>query len=605
MFHSSSTPVNGSATEATHHQSTETAFKGNGVPPKPHVPRRDPVSGLVDQWHSQPTTVRVIHVGAGATGLCTAYKMRNKLQHYELVCYEKNDSIGGTWFENTYPGCACDVPAHVYTYTFLPNPKWSSYYAYSPEILEYFQKFYHDQNLEEFVKLKHKVLGAKWHEDKGQWEVEIEHGGCTFTDWCHILMNGSGLLNRWRWPDIKGLHLFKGPLMHSAHWDASIDYSGKRVAVLGTGSSSIQIVPQVQKAAQKVDCFLRSPTWIAPPMPRVPVETPTPEHPIPEEIPNPLVQQYFYKEHEIKHLEDNPEHHLKYRKQIEFAINRGFSIFYKGTEASRMAESYMRSEMIKRLGNHAELIEKLIPSWPVGCRRLTPGDGYLEALIQPNMECHFNEIECIDETGLSTSDGHHHEVDIIICATGFDMAWIPHFKLIGVNGIDIKKAWSPVPQSYLGIAAPGFPNYWVMNGPRGNLGNGTVLPCFEVQIEYVIEAAKKMQTERIRAMDVRADVTEKLNEYVDKWMETSVFSGKCRSWYKNNTVDGKVMCWGGSSIHYLKTLKTPRWEHYNIRYLGDDPWGFLGNGRIKAEVEDDFEGMTSYIRNSDHPWELH
>lgn len=283
-------------------------------------------------------------------------------------------------------------------------------------------------------------------------------------------------------------------------------------------------------------------------MPRILIETPTSKQP----VPNALVQQYFFSDDEIEHLKNNPQDHLRYRKQIEAAINRGFAIFYKDTEASRMAERHMRSEMMKRLGNHTDLMDRLIPSWPVGCRRLTPGDGYLEALIESNVDCHFAEIESIDETGLTTVNGVRREVDIIVCATGFDMAWTLHFELFGVDGIDIRKAWSPVPQSYLGIAASGSPNYWVMNGPRGNLGNGTVLPCFEVQIEYVIEAAKKIQTERIRAMDVRADITMKLNEYVDKWMDTSVFTGQCRSWYKDNTVDGKVMCWGGSVSPYLQ-----------------------------------------------------
>lgn len=281
-------------------------------------------------------------------------------------------------------------------------------------------------------------------------------------------------------------------------------------------------------------------------MPRVPINLAIPPELDTLAASNPLVQQYFFRQDEIEYLRNSPEEHLNYRKQIEAAINRGFAIFYKDTEASKMAEWYMKSEMEKRLGHNNELKEKLIPSWPVGCRRLTPGDGYLEALIEANVECHFKEISSINDTGLILEDGSHQEVDIIICATGFDMAWTPHFKMHGINGVDIKDAWSPEPQSYMGIAAPGFPNYWVMNGPRGNLGNGTVLPCLETQIEYVIAAAKKMQADRIRFMDVKADVTDRLNGYIDKWMETSVFSGNCKSWYKNNTVDGKVMCWGGS-----------------------------------------------------------
>lgn len=144
------------------------------------------------------------------------------------------------------------------------------------------------------------------------------------------------------------------------------------------------------------------------------------------------------------------------------------------------------------------------------------------------------------------ADGTHHSVDIIVCATGYDMAWTPHFELIGRNGRNIKEAWMKMPKCYLGIAAPGFPNYFVMNGPRGNLANGTVLPCLETEVEYVIQAVKKMQSDRIKTLDVREEVVDQLNEYIDAWQETSVFSAPCRSWYKNNTQDGKVLVWGGS-----------------------------------------------------------
>jgi cation diffusion facilitator CzcD-associated flavoprotein CzcO len=153
---------------------------------------------LLQQWHSQLRKLRIIHVGAGATGLCAAFKLERQLTDYELVCYDKNHEVGGTWLQNRYPGCACDVPAHIYTYTFEPNPDWKSYYAYSPQIQDYFTGFCDKYGLRKYIKLQHKVLGAVWHEDKAQWAVEIEHAGTTFTDWCDILMNGSGLLNQYK-----------------------------------------------------------------------------------------------------------------------------------------------------------------------------------------------------------------------------------------------------------------------------------------------------------------------------------------------------------------------------------------------------------------------
>lgn len=176
--------------------------------------------------------------------------------------------------------------------------------------------------------------------------------------------------------------------------------------------------------------------------------------------------------------------------------------------------------------------------------------------MEPNVEPIYGEISSANEKGLVTDDGQLHEVDVIVCATGFDMAWTPHFKLHGVNSVNIKDEWSPIPNCYLGIAAPGFPNYWVMNGPRGNLGNGSVLPCLETQVDYVIQAAKKIQSDRIRALDVKNDITDKLNKYIDKWIEGSVWVGDCKSWYKNNTKDGKVMCWGGS-VSILRRFCSP------------------------------------------------
>ncbi|KAI7182438.1 hypothetical protein KC363_g8772 [Hortaea werneckii] len=551
--------------------------------------------------------------------------MERQLSNYELVCYEKNSEVGGTWYENKYPGAACDVPAHCYTYTFEANPHWSSYYAYAPEILQYFKDFRDRYNLQRYIRLEHKVIGARWLEDEGQWEVEVEHQGKVFNDRCNILVNGSGLLNKWKWPDIKGLHDFQGQLLHSASWDSSVELKGKTVAVLGTGSSAIQIIPQAQKVATKLKCFMRSNTWIASPMPRVEVdaheqleqevgkealteadaklqqlndrveniEKPSLANGMTksdvstaegrnDETPNPVpaaplkqdIQQYYYKPHEIKKMAEDPEYLLMYRKKIEFAMNYGFQIFYKDSKASKMVQQYMAAEMARRLNHHPELTKHLIPEWPVGCRRLTPGDGYLEALVQPNTQPIYSDITHIDATGLTTEDGQHHTADVIICATGFDMAWTPHFELRGVDGIRIHDAWSPSPNCYLGLAAPGFPNYWVMNGPRGNLCNGTVIPCFETQLDYVIKAAKKMQSDRICALEVKEDITESLNDYVDTWHAGGVWSGDCKSWYKNNTKGGKIMCWGGSLptmdnvAEYFRTVENSLRQAIDTASLG-------------------------------------
>lgn len=302
-------------------------------------------------------------------------------------------------------------------------------------------------------------------------------------------------------------------------------------------------------------------------MERVPVDVPEElkETGIPQTVVDPFVMQKAYTKSEIKTLTSDPDYLLLYRKKIEYSINSNFGIFYKDTEASNMAGWCMRENMKTRLKNHPVLTEKLIPQWSVGCRRLTPGDGYLEALIAPNVDFTFSPIQTVDKTGIVTADGKHYDFDMIVCGTGFDMAWTPHFKLEGRDGVDIKDLWSPMPNCYLGIAAPKFPNYFIMNGPRGALGNGTVLPCLETQIEYTIAAVKKMQSDRIKILDVKEDVTAQLNEYVDAWCETSVFSAPCRSWYKMNTTDGKPMVWGGSVS--AACIQQCQWRVSHVRTL--------------------------------------
>lgn len=296
---------------------------------------------------------------------------------------------------------------------------------------------------------------------------------------------------------------------------------------------------------------MRSSTWIAPALPRIPVkldEQPSARDTVADDQQLPEDEgQYYYTEQEIQKLDQDPTYLLEYRKQIEFKFNQVFALFYKDSVASQQAVEHMTEVMKKRLKNHPELCQRLIPSWPVGCRRLTPGPDYLEALIASNVEPIYADITSIDATGLTTADGgQHHAVDVIICATGFDLAWTPHYPIVGRNGKSLQEAWAPWPNCYLGIAAPGFPNYWQMNGPRGNLGNGPVLSAVETQAEFVIKAIKKMQADRIKILEVRQDITERLNQRIDMWMQGAVWSADCKSWYKNNMVNGKPMVWGGS-----------------------------------------------------------
>ncbi|RVX72033.1 hypothetical protein B0A52_04631 [Exophiala mesophila] len=551
-----------------------------------------------------PQPIKIIHVGFGASGMLFAHKADKQLQNFELVCYEKNSVIGGTWYENRYPGCACDIPAHTYTFPFEPNPNWSGYYSYSDEIQEYFLAFAKKYGVEKYVQIDTEVLGATWDEGQGKWKVELKRkDGSTFIDTCDVLVNGAGVVNKWKWPTIEGLHDFQGVLAHSAAWDTSLDWSNKTIAVIGTGSSSIQMVPKFAETAKHLTVFMRNQTYIGPQFGALVSN----KEADPEAMEPHAAGKHHYTEKEKQKFRDDPDYHLKYRKAVERSVVGGFRMFFRGHPYNIGAKKMMQDQMSERLGDRDDLKERFIPDWSPGCRRLTPGEGYLEALRKDNVRCVFSEITKITPQGLVTADGETHNVDILVCATGFKVQYLPHFTLTGIGGQVMQDQTEP--NIYASIAAPGFPNYFVVNGPRGNWGQGCALPSHEVQIEYIVQCCRKMQEDGIRSMVPRQDVTTQLNLYMDAWhKKTSVWAEDCRSWYKDNKPGGRVYIWPGSLLHHLKFMKRPRYEHYQIEYR--DPgniFAFLGNGLTITEEK--FEGSSElpipYIRNNeDEVWDV-
>lgn len=501
---------------------------------------------IPDDPQCSPQPLKIIHVGAGASGILFSYKAERQLKNYELICYEKNDSIGGTWYENRsdrpycpyhenwipnlffrYPGCACDIPAHTYVYPFEANPEWSGYYSYSDEIQEYLVNFAKKYGVEKYVQLNTEVLAATWDEKESKWTVDLKRkDGTTFTDTCNVLVNGAGVINKWKWPAIEGLHDFQGTLAHSAVWDRNIDWKDKTIAVIGTGSSSIQMVPEFQKTAKHVTVFIRNETYIATPIGSVSNKEADPEAQDPA-----AAGKHSYTEKEKQKFRDDPEYHMKYRRDVERSVVSLFQIFIRGSDGNLMAKKFLQDDMARKLGDREDLKKRFIPTWSPGCRRLTPGEGYLEALVRENVTCVFDDIVKVTPQGLVTRDGTEHKVDLLVCATGFYVAYLPHFRIVGLNGQVMQDQARP--NVYASISAPGFPNYFVVNGPRGNWGQGCVLPSHEVHIEYILQCCRKMQEDRIAWMMPKEDVTTQLNLYMDAWHnKRSVWAEECKSWYK-------------------------------------------------------------------------
>ena len=512
--------------------------------------------------------------------------------------------IGGTWWENRYPGCACDIPAHTYTFPFEPNPEWSGYYSYSDEIQEYMLKFAKKYGVEKYIQLSTEVVSATWDEEKSNWTVDLKRkDSTTFTDTCDVIVNGSGVVNKWKWPVIEGLHDFQGVLAHSAAWDTKIDWAGKTIALIGTGSSSIQMLPKFAETAKHVSVFMRNKTYIGPQF----GANVSNKEADPDAMEPNAAGKHQYTEKEKQRFRDDPDYLLKYRKDVERSVVGGFKMFYRGSELNIAAKKLMQDSMSTKLGDREDLKAHFIPEWSPGCRRLTPGEGYLESLCKENVSPVFDEIVKVTAAGVVTADGTEHKVDILACATGFNVQYLPHFRITGTDGQVMQDQKDP--QVYASVGVPGFPNYFVVNGPRGNWGQGCILPSHEVQTEYIIQCCRKMQEDDIKSMAPRQDVTTQLNLYMDAWhRKHSVWAEDCRSWYKDNKPDGRVHIWPGSLFHHLKFMKRPRFEHFELKYRDQSNiFAFLGNG--VTITEERFEGSPDlpvpYMRkDEDEIWDI-
>ncbi|RDB23708.1 putative sterigmatocystin biosynthesis monooxygenase stcW [Hypsizygus marmoreus] len=542
-----------------------------------------PANGSADSWRLEDHIykerhMRIACIGAGASGLLLAYKLQRSFQNFELVLYEKNESIAGTWFENKYPGCACDVPAHTYTWSFEPKVDWSSVYAGSDEILQYFEDFAKKYDLYKYVKLRHYVSGATWNEAAGGWDLEVEDlgQGVSARDRCDILINAAGVLNAWKWPNIPGLDDFKGPLLHTANYDRSTDLTGKHVGLIGNGSSAIQVLPAIYPKVSRVTTFIRRPTWVAPTQGS---------------------EQHVYTEAERETFRTKPEEHLKYRKEQEERMNALFPMFIAGSDVQNMTYDFMLAQMKEKL--HDEVLStRLIPTFGVGCRRITPGVNYLETLVADNVEVVYGEIERITETGVFSANGQEYPVDILICATGFDTSFKPRFTLIGKDGKNLAEEWADEAKSYFGMGVAGFPNYFTSIGPNSPIGNGPVLSGVEAQIDYMLKFVNRWQTENIHSFSPKAEAVEDFITYKDQFMKHTVWEHDCRSWYKNNSSSGKVNAlWPGSTLHYMEAIMDVRYEDWEFSYSGNR-FAYLGNGFSQTEV-DPTADWAYYIRNSD------
>lgn len=404
------------------------------------------------------------------------------------------------------------------------------------------------------------------------WHVEVDEKG-VFE--CDVLINACGILNNIQWPQLVGLDGFQGKICHTAAWSDSIDLKNKRVAIIGAGASAVQLLPAIQDQASHIDVHIRTPSWITPPL----IDSVTGEA-------NPA-----YSSEEKKRFADDAEFSLTERKKMEAWFNGMFKTFWRNSVEQQEIRARLEVSMRQTI-TKSEYRDKLIPVFDVGCRRINPGDAYLKALQRDHVLPVFDAIDSVTPTGI-VAGGTLREVDVIIAATGFDTSFRPRFPIVNGKGQDLRELWKDEPEAYMGLAVSGFPNYLMFLGPNTPISNGSVIGVLEATADFFVRLISKKIEEKIISFDVRKDVQVDFDQHTQQLMQETVWVGPCRSWYRSRS--GKITAiWPGSSLHYIETLDSNRWEDWSWKYRGNR-FGWWGSGFSKVEGKADAD-LAYYIK---------
>jgi cation diffusion facilitator CzcD-associated flavoprotein CzcO len=486
--------------------------------------------------------VRVAVIGAGFSGLAVAHGLR-RAGMTDVLVLERGDTVGGTWRENTYPGAGCDIPSHLYSFSFAPNPSWSRSYSLQPEILRYLEGLVGRLGLERDVVLGVDVRDATWEDDAARWRLRTSAGDLT----ADVLVGATGPLTEPRLPDgVPGLAEFGGPVIHSARWRHDIDLTGKRVAVVGTGASAIQIVPRLQPVAEKLVLFQRTPPWVIPKLDR---RISGPEQALYRRFPAAQraarAVQYSFREAGVPGFVYRP------------ALMTG---------VERVALAHLRRGV-----PDPALRAKLTPSYRIGCKRILPSNEYYPALTRPNVEV-VGALSAVEEGRAVAADGSSHEVDAIVLATGFDVLDLPvAHRVHGRDGRSLAAVWNQDGRSALrGTGVAGFPNLFLMVGPNSGLGHNSMIYIIESQAAYVVDAVQEMTARRLAAIEPAPAAQRRWNDGVRRRMAGTVWQqGGCASWYQDAD-GGNTTLWPGFTFRFRHLTSRVDLREYEARVTGPE-----------------------------------
>ncbi|EXJ67391.1 uncharacterized protein A1O5_09404 [Cladophialophora psammophila CBS 110553] len=544
--------------------------------------------------------IEVICIGAGMCGIAVGCLFPQHIPNLKLTIYEKNTDVGGTWFENHYPGLRPDLTPHVYQYTFASNPNWTRFYPPGPEFEEYLRTVARKYEVYKHVEFSHRFLSAEWFEDDAQWEVTVKRldDGTTFKDRADILIKCTGFVNDWRWPKVPGREKFKGTMLHTANWDDNFDPEDKTVAVLGYGSTGVQITPAIQPIVKQLDHYVRGKVWV-PPGGGTNTE---------ELIERNAHMNFDHDLGERHKFSENPETYLQFRKKQESYCNNVQKIFFKDTEAQLNFTAFLDQNLKETTKKKPWLYETLKPDYPPGCRRLVMGQGWLECMQKDNANIIPKDVREFTEAGIIDEDGVERSYDAIICATGFDSKLDSNTTpIIGRNSTPLSMVWKDRPTAYMGIQPEQMPNLFLMFGPNSAPFAGSIVHTFEACAHYIIKCVKKIQREYIKSMVCKPLALKSWIKHVDRHMGKTVMSASCVTWFKRNEPNGPVVTlWPGSAMHGYFGWENPRFEdfEYTSWLPEDDPFGWIGNGNTLEEKTGEGD-TTLYMDYTDVSKVLH
>jgi len=483
------------------------------------------VTATVQELFGPAGTPRVVVVGAGFGGIATGVKLKQAGMH-TFTIYESSLGIGGTWWDNTYPGAEVDVGSHLYCFSFKPHD-WTRTHAKQPELQKYLEETVDEFGLRPHLRLGLGVKSATWDDDRHVWTIRLDDGT---EDECHVLVSGVGFLNVPSYPEWPGLDDFGGPKFHTARWEHQHDLSGKRVAVVGTGSSATQVVPAIQPIVEQLYVFQREPGWVMP----------KGERDLTEEERANLAKRWRRKLERAR---------MKY--QLEKGLWRG-RLYRPGTKLNAAREQLCLDYIARRFADRPDLREAVTPTYPYPGKRPVIASSFYPALKQQNVELIPRAVAGVTRTGLVDADGVERPVDVIVMATGFQPAnYLARIHVVGRHGQTLQEHWAGEPRAYLGITVPTFPNFFMLYGPGTN--GGELVTMLESQAEYAVRTTKRMIRERVTAVEVKPSFEARWYRWLQSKMEGTSWT-MSNNYFKSPT--GKIVTqWHSGNLHYRVLTK--------------------------------------------------